>query len=147
MVLGGVEIPHGRGPLGHSDGDVVLHALSDALLGAAALGDIGTHFPDTDPLWHGADSAELLAHVAGLVRNLGFEPVNVDLTVVAQEPKVGPHREAIRARLAQLLGLPLDAVSVKAKTSEGLGDIGRGEAIACHAVVLLQDREPGAGSR
>ena len=120
MVLGGVPIPHGRGPLGHSDGDVLLHALADALLGAAALGDIGTHFPDNDPLWQGADSAELLKQVLGLVRELGFSPVNADATVVAQEPKIGPYREAIRARLSQLLGLPLDAVSVKAKTSEGL---------------------------
>lgn len=138
MVLGGVPIPNPKGPLGHSDGDVLLHALCDALLGAAALGDIGTHFPDTDPLWKGADSAALLTHVVGLVTGIGFTPVNVDATVVAEQPKVGPHREAIRARLADLLGLPLDAVSVKAKTSEGLGDIGRGDAIACHAVVLLE---------
>lgn len=139
MVLGGVEIPHGKGPVGHSDGDVLLHALADALLGAAALGDIGSHFPDTDARWKGADSAALLSHVMGLLRERGFSPVNIDVTVVAQEPKVGPHREAIRARLSELLGLPLDRVSVKAKTNEGLGEIGRGEAIACHAVALLKD--------
>ena len=138
MVLGGVEIPHPKGPVGHSDGDVLLHALCDALLGAAALGDIGGHFPDTDPRWKGADSSALTHHVMGLVRGFGFAPSNVDITVVAEAPKVGPHREAIRARLSDLLGIPLDAVSVKAKTHEGLGDIGRGEAIACHAVVLLE---------
>jgi 2-C-methyl-D-erythritol 2,4-cyclodiphosphate synthase len=145
MVLGGVEIPHGKGPVGHSDGDVLLHALADALLGAAALGDIGSHFPDTDARWKGADSASLLAHVIELVRERGFSLTNIDATVVAEEPKIGPHREAIRARLAEILSLPLDAVSVKAKTNEGLGDIGRGEAMACHAVVLLQERGGGCG--
>jgi 2-C-methyl-D-erythritol 2,4-cyclodiphosphate synthase len=124
--------------MGHSDGDVLLHALADALLGAAALGDIGTLFPDTDERWRGADSGGLLKEVAAHVSAAGWRVVNADVTVVAQEPKIGPHREAIRARVAGLLGADVSAVSVKAKTAEGLGDIGAGEAIACHAVVLLE---------
>jgi 2-C-methyl-D-erythritol 2,4-cyclodiphosphate synthase len=137
--IGGIELPHAKGPLGHSDGDVVLHALADALLGAAALGDIGVFFPDTDPRWKGADSARLLGEVAERVRSAGFALGNADITVVAQEPKIGPYRQALRENIARLLGTDLSRVSVKAKTTEGLGDIGAGEAIACHAVVLLEE--------
>jgi 2-C-methyl-D-erythritol 2,4-cyclodiphosphate synthase len=137
--IGGLDLPHDKGPLGHSDGDVVLHAMADALLGAAALGDIGVLFPDTDPRWKGADSAVLLAEVMERVRSAGFTLGNVDLTIVVQEPKIGPHRQALRENIARLLGADLSRVSVKAKTNEGLGDIGAGEAIACHAVVLLEE--------
>jgi 2-C-methyl-D-erythritol 2,4-cyclodiphosphate synthase len=137
-VIGGITIPHAKGPMGHSDGDVLLHALADALLGAAALGDIGTLFPDTDERWRGADSGGLLKEVVSRVAAAGWRVANADATVVAQEPRIGPHREAIRARVTDLLGADVSAVSVKAKTAEGLGDIGAGEAIACHAVVLLE---------
>ena len=135
-MIGGVRVPYSKGPLGHSDGDVVLHAVTDALLGAASMGDIGLLFPDTDPRWKGADSADMLTHVVNRIRSGGFALSNVDVTVVAQEPKIGPHREAIVRRLGTLLDVPLDRVSLKAKTTEGLGD-----AIACHAVVLLGERE------
>ena len=137
--LGGLDLSHDKGPLGHSDGDVVLHALADALLGAAALGDIGAFFPDSDPRWKGADSARLLEEVLCKVRAEGFSVGNADITLVAQEPKIGPHRQALRENIARLLGTELSRVSVKAKTTEGLGDIGAGNAIACHAVVLLEE--------
>lgn len=137
LVLGGVQIPHSHGPIAHSDGDVLLHALADALLGAAALGDIGQHFPDTDPAYAGADSRLLLRRVASLVREAGYVVVNVDATVLAQRPKLAPHRDAMRANIAADLGLDIDAVSVKATTTEGLGPVGRGEAISAHAVCLL----------
>jgi 2-C-methyl-D-erythritol 2,4-cyclodiphosphate synthase len=137
--IGGLDLPHDKGPLGHSDGDVVLHALADALLGAAALGDIGVFFPDTDPRWKGVDSTHLLAEVLERVRSAGLVLGNVDITIVAQEPKIGPHRQALRENLARLLDADLSRVSLKAKTTEGLGDIGAGEAIACHAVVLLEE--------
>ncbi len=137
--IGGLAIPHPKGPLGHSDGDVVLHAVADALLGASALGDIGLHFPDTDPRWKGADSSLLCREVLSRVREEGFKLGNVDITIVAQEPKIGPHRQALRESLAAILDLPVGRVSVKAKTTEGLGDIGAGAAIACHAVVLLEE--------
>lgn len=137
--MAGLTIPHRKGPLGHSDGDVVLHALADALLGASSLGDIGLLFPDTDPSWKGADSADLLREVVRRVRGAGFSLSNADVTLVAQEPKIGPHREAMRARLADLLGLDVSKVSVKAKTAEGLGDVGAGEAVECYAVVLLEE--------
>ena len=137
--IGGLDLPHGKGPLGHSDGDVVLHALADALLGAAALGDIGVFFPDTDPRWKGADSARLLSEVLDRVCSAGFVFGNADITIVAQEPKIGPHRQALRENIACLLRTDISRVSVKAKTTEGLGDIGAGEAIACHAVVLLEE--------
>jgi 2-C-methyl-D-erythritol 2,4-cyclodiphosphate synthase len=136
--IGGLDLPHGKGPLGHSDGDVVLHALADALLGAAALGDIGVLFPDTDPRWKGADSARLLSEVLDRVCLAGFVFGNADITIVAQEPQIGPHRQALRENIARLLRTDISRVSVKAKTTEGLGDIGAGEAIACHAVVLLE---------
>lgn len=138
LVLGGVEIPHDRGLDGHSDADVLTHAIMDALLGAAGLGDIGHHFPDTDERWRDADSVALLREVVALVDAHGLEPVNVDATVVLERPKVGPHRDAIRARLAQALGLPAARVNVKATTAEGLGPIGRGEGAEAHAVVLLR---------
>ena len=137
FVLGGIEIPHTHGPLGHSDGDVVLHAICDALLGALALGDIGAHFPDTDPRLAGADSALLVERVVELVGARGYRVVNVDVTVHAERPKIGPHAARIRARVAALLGCEEGAVSIKAKTNEGLGEIGRGEAIAATAVALV----------
>ncbi|MBP7571336.1 MAG: 2-C-methyl-D-erythritol 4-phosphate cytidylyltransferase [Acidobacteria bacterium] len=140
LVLGGVVVPFERGLAGHSDADVVCHALTDALLGAAAAGDIGQHFPDTDPKWAGADSLALLREVTALVAALGYRPVNADLTVIAERPKLGPHREAIAASLAAALGVPAGAVSVKAKTNEGVDATGREEAIAAHAVVLLERR-------
>ncbi len=138
--LGGMTLDHPMGPAGHSDGDVLLHALADAMLGACALGDIGLHFPDTDPRWKGADSSDLCRSVVAMVAAAGFEIVNADVTVVAQAPKIGPHREALRRSIAGVLDLPVERVSVKAKTSEGLGDIGAGRAVACHAVVLLEER-------
>jgi 2-C-methyl-D-erythritol 2,4-cyclodiphosphate synthase len=138
LVLGGVLIPSDRGLLGHSDGDAVLHAVGDALLGAAALGDIGQHFPDTDPAWRGADSAELLARIVELVRETGYVPVNADISIVAERPRLGEHRDAMRGRIADLLGLDRSAVSVKARTNEGLDAVGRGEAIAAHAVALIE---------
>jgi 2-C-methyl-D-erythritol 2,4-cyclodiphosphate synthase len=137
-VLGGVDIPHSHGPIAHSDGDVLLHALADALLGAAALGDIGQHFPDTDPAYAGADSRVLLRRVEALVRDAGYGVVNIDATVLAQRPKLAPHRDAMRANIAADLGLDIGAVSVKATTTEGLGPVGRGEAISAHAVCLLR---------
>lgn len=137
LVLGGVRIPHSHGPIAHSDGDVLLHALADALLGAAALGDIGQHFPDTDPAYAGADSRVLLRRVVALVREAGYGVLNIDATVLAQRPKLAPHRDAMRANIAADLGLDIGAVSVKATTTEGLGPVGRGEAISAHAVCLL----------
>lgn len=140
LVLGGIEIPHTAGLLGHSDADALLHAITDALLGAAGLGDIGSHFPDTDPAFKGADSAVLLAHALRAVQARGWQLVNVDSTVVAQAPRLSPHREAMRQRVAQVLGLELDAVNIKAKTAEKLGPVGQGLAIEARAVVLLQAR-------
>jgi 2-C-methyl-D-erythritol 2,4-cyclodiphosphate synthase len=139
LVLGGVEIAHDRGPIAHSDGDVLLHALADALLGAAALGDIGQHFPDSDPAYAGADSRALLRRVAALVRAAGYTVANVDVTMLAQRPKLAPHRDAMRANIAADLGLDISVVSVKATTTEGLGPVGREEAIAAHAVCLLME--------
>jgi 2-C-methyl-D-erythritol 2,4-cyclodiphosphate synthase len=137
VMIAGVRVPHGRGVLAHSDGDVAIHALCDALLGTAGLGDIGQHFPDTDPQWRGVASSEFLRQVADMLTARGYEPVNVDITIVAQQPKIGPHREAMRHRLAELLGLDAEAVNVKATTTEQLGLIGRGEGIAALAVVLV----------
>jgi 2-C-methyl-D-erythritol 2,4-cyclodiphosphate synthase len=137
-VLGGVEIPHDRGLLGHSDADVLTHAIIDALLGAAGLGDIGHHFPDTDERWRDADSIALLRHVVGELRAAGLEPVNVDATVVLQAPKLAPHRDAMRATLAGAIGLPPARVNVKATTAEGMGPIGRGEGAEAYAVALLR---------
>jgi 2-C-methyl-D-erythritol 2,4-cyclodiphosphate synthase len=138
LILGGVPVPHSRGLAGHSDADAVLHAVTDALLGAAGRGDIGDAYPDTDPRWKDADSRLFLAETLAGLRAAGWQPVNLDVTVFAQEPKLGPVKAAIRDSLAGLLGLPADAVNVKAKTGERVGHIGRGEAIGCHAVVLIQ---------
>lgn len=137
LIIGGVNIPHTVGLLGHSDADVLLHAITDALLGAAALGDIGRHFPDTDPRFKGSDSLVLLTEVARRVRAAGFQIGNIDSTVVAQAPKLGPHIPAMCARIAQALGLPVDAVNVKAKTAEKLGPVGQGLSIEARAVALL----------
>jgi len=142
LILGGVRIDHPRGLVGHSDADVVLHAVADALLGAAALGDIGEHFPDTDPRWEGADSGRLLGEVVARVARAGWSPINCDLTIHAQEPKLVPHKPAIRAGVARLLGLDVTAVNIKAKTGEHVGPIGRGEAIACEAIVLVGPAAP-----
>lgn len=138
LILGGVTIDHPRGLYGHSDADVVLHAVADALLGAAGLGDIGEHYPDTDPRWHGLDSGRLLSEVVAQLVGLGWRTINCDVTVHAQEPKLGPHKATIRENLARLLGVESIAVNVKAKTGEHVGPIGRGEAIACEAVVLIE---------
>ena len=137
VVLGGVRVPHARGIVAHSDGDVVIHALCDAILGALALGDIGRHFPPSDPQWKGADSRAFLRHCNALVRERGWLLGNADVTVVCERPKVGPHAEAMRALLADDLGVGIDAVSIKATTTETLGFTGRGEGIAAHAVCLL----------
>lgn len=136
-IVCGVEIPYERGLLGHSDADVALHALTDALLGAAALGDIGKHFPDTDPQWEGADSRVLLRGAVALLRERGFEAVNVDVTIIAQAPKMLPYIERMRANVAEDLGLDIDCVSVKATTTERLGFTGRGEGIAAQASALV----------
>jgi 2-C-methyl-D-erythritol 2,4-cyclodiphosphate synthase len=138
FVLGGVRLDHPRGPVGHSDADVVLHAVTDALLGAAALGDIGDLFPDTDPAHRGADSAIFVTGALEKLTGLGWRVVNLDVTIFAEEPKLGPMKAAIRANLAKLLGVGLEAVSVKAKTGEQVGHIGRGEAIGCHALALIE---------
>ena len=135
LRLGGVVFAGPRGLSGHSDADVVAHACADALLGAAALGDLGTHFPDTDPQWAGADSLELLAETSTRVRAEGWQPVNVDCAVVLEAPKVAPHRVEMEQRLSSAVGAP---VSVKANRAEGLGAIGRGEGIACYAVALVE---------
>ena len=137
LILGGVEIPHTKGLLGHSDADALLHAITDALLGAAALGDIGTHFPDTDIRFKGADSTVLLAEAARRVREKGFAIGNIDSTVIAQAPKLAPHIAAMRGRIAQVLGLALEQVNVKAKTAEKMGPVGEGLAMEARAVVLL----------
>ena len=138
-MLGGVAVPAARRLVAHSDGDVLLHALCDALLGGAALGDIGHHFPDTDPTFQGLDSARLVEATVEAVWQAGFRPHNVDLTLVAQRPRVAAHVPAMRARIAALLGLALGAVNVKATTTEGLGAVGREEGIAAYAVALLDD--------
>ena len=137
VMLGGVRVPHERGVVAHSDGDVVLHALCDAILGALALGDIGVHFPPSDERWRGADSLGLLRHCVALAGERGWALGNADVTVVCERPKVGPHAARMRERIAQACGVALDAVSVKATTSEKLGFNGRGEGIAAQAVALL----------
>lgn len=138
LILGGVDIPHTRGLLGHSDADVLLHAISDALLGAAALGDIGKHFPDTDPRFAGADSRVLLRCVGELLASHGFAVVNIDSTVIAQAPKIAPHIEQMRQNIADSLSIDVDCVSVKATTEERLGFTGDGSGIAAHAVCLIE---------
>lgn len=138
VILGGVRIDYIKGLAAHSDGDVVLHALCDALLGAAALGDIGKHFPDTDPQFKGADSRVLLRDVYRLVQNRGYAVVNTDVTIIAQAPKMAPHIQAMCRNIADDLGIGLDCVNVKATTTEKLGFEGRSEGIAVHAVVLIE---------
>jgi 2-C-methyl-D-erythritol 2,4-cyclodiphosphate synthase len=140
LVLGGVEIPFEKGLLGHSDSDVLIHAICDALLGAAALGDIGTHFPDTDPRWAGASSLDFLARVVEMLADRGYRVANVDATVMAERPKLKSYIQAIREQLASVLRVDVDQVSVKAKTKEGLESVGRGEAIVAQAVALLTDQ-------
>ena len=137
VMLGGVRVPHHRGVLAHSDGDVVLHALCDAMLGALALGDIGRHFPPSDDRWKGADSRAFVRHCDALIGARGWCVGNIDVTVICERPKVGPHADAMRACVAEDLRLDLDAVSIKATTTEKLGFTGRGEGIAAQAVVLL----------
>ena len=139
LVIGGVELEHDEGLDGHSDADVLSHAVIDALLGAAGLGDIGEHFPDTDEAWAGADSIQLLAAIVAMVIDSGQKIVNVDCTVVMEQPKLGPHRLAIRERLAQALELQVARVNVKASTGEGMGFVGRGEGVAALAVASLTD--------
>jgi 2-C-methyl-D-erythritol 2,4-cyclodiphosphate synthase len=143
LVLGGVEIDYERGLAGHSDADVLTHAVIDALLGAAALGDLGEHFPDTDERWRDADSIELLRAARGLLSDAGHAPVNVDVTVICEEPRLAPHRDAMRARLADALELGTDAVSVKFTTNEGMSFAGRGEGIVALAVAAIDCRAHG----
>ena len=138
LILGGVNIPADKGLLGHSDADVLLHALTDALFGAAALGDIGRHFPDTDPQFKGADSRVLLRECVKRVHAAGWGIVNVDASIIAQAPKLAPHMETIRASVAETLGIDLGCVNIKAKTNEGMDAVGRKEAIEVHAVALLE---------
>jgi 2-C-methyl-D-erythritol 2,4-cyclodiphosphate synthase len=138
LVIGGVEIKHDKGLLGHSDADVLLHAICDALLGAAALGDIGKHFPDSDARYKGIDSRELLRHVAALVKSKGYRVVNVDATIIAEAPRMAPHIAAMCANIAADLGVAVDAVNVKATTTEKLGFTGRREGIAAQAICLIE---------
>ena len=142
LIVGGVEIPHEKGLAGHSDADVLLHAICDALLGAAALGDIGTHFPDSDARYRGADSRRLLREVAGLLEQGNWRVVNIDATIIAQAPKMAPHIDSMRANIAADLGIAVGDVSVKAKTAEKLGFIGRGEGIAAEAIALITWIDP-----
>lgn len=145
VTLGGVRIPHTHGVKAHSDGDVLLHALCDALLGAAGLGDIGMHFPDTDPQWRNADSRAFVRHVRGLIALKGLVTVNVDATVLAEAPRLGKHREAMRDNIAADLGIDAARVNIKATTSEGMGFIGRKEGLACLVVALLDQGRDGDG--
>lgn len=138
LIIGGVEIPWEKGLLGHSDADVLLHAIADALLGALAMGDIGKHFPDTDPAFKGADSMKLLAHVVALVRERGYQVGNLDATIIAQKPKMAPHIATMRENIARVCGVEQDRINVKATTEEGLGFTGTGEGISAHAVVLME---------
>lgn len=142
LILGGITIPYDKGLVGHSDADVLAHAITDTLLGAACLGNIGQLFPDTDPQYKGADSLELLRTAYDRVREAGWMVGNIDSTIIAQRPKLNPHVDAIRARLASTLGIPIEDISVKAKTNEGVGPEGREEAISVHVVALLVDKIP-----
>jgi 2-C-methyl-D-erythritol 2,4-cyclodiphosphate synthase len=141
LLLAGVQIAHHSGLLGHSDGDVVLHAICDAVLGAMGIGDIGQHFPDTDERYRGIDSSALARHVAALMRDEGWRVSNMDVTICAEEPRLASHRHVMRSRVAELLGAPITSISIKAKTNEGLDAIGRGEAIAATVVVLLEEEQ------
>ncbi len=145
LIVGGIVIPHERGLAGHSDADVLIHAIVDALLGAAALGDIGTHFPSRDARWKDAPSSDFLTYTVSLLRERGWRIANVDATVVAERPRLTPFVMAMRERLAQTAGLDVERVSVKAKTTDGLGFTGRAEGMACHAVALIA-RDTGEGS-
>ena len=138
LIVGGVEIPHDKGLLGHSDADVLLHAICDALLGAAGLGDIGQHFPDTDPRFKGFDSLKLLGAVDALLREKGYRPVNIDSIIIAEAPRMAPHREKMRQNIAGAVGLPVDCVNVKATTEEGMGFTGAKQGIAAWAVVTVE---------
>jgi 2-C-methyl-D-erythritol 2,4-cyclodiphosphate synthase len=138
LTIGGMEVPFEKGSVGHSDGDVLSHAVCDALLGAAGLGDIGTHFPDTDPKWKGASSLIFLEHIRQLLADRSFRIVHVDAIVICERPKLGPYFPAMRAALAKSLGVAATAISLKAKTNEGVGEIGRGEAIAAHAIATVE---------
>lgn len=138
LILGGVEVPFDKGPVGHSDGDVLSHALCDALLGAAGLSDIGTHFPDSDPKWKGASSLLFLEHTRKLLDAHGMRINHLDAVVVCERPKLSPHFAAMRAALAKSLGISLEQINLKAKTNEGTGEIGRGEAIAAHTIATLE---------
>ena len=140
LVLGGVVVPFEKGLLGHSDADVICHAVGDALLGAAALGDLGSHFPDDDPRWKDISSLKLLGEVKSLVREKGFQIVNIDATLVAERPRIGSHVPKMRQHLAEALEMPVEQVSIKATTTEGLGFAGTGEGMAAYAVVLVDDR-------
>lgn len=142
LILGGVKLPHDLGLDGHSDADVLLHAVADALLGAAALGDIGQHFPPSDPAFRDADSLKLLSAVAAIVRDAGFAPVNIDATIIAEAPKIAPHSLAMRLHIASAVGLDLDGVSVKATTNELMGFVGRGEGIAALAIATIERAFP-----
>jgi 2-C-methyl-D-erythritol 2,4-cyclodiphosphate synthase len=137
LIIGGIEVPFDKGPVGHSDGDVVAHALCDALLGAAGLGDIGTHFPDSDPKWKGADSLIFLDHARKLLDGKGFAIEYMDVVVILERPKLGPHFPKMRVALAKSLGVSTEKIHLKAKTNEGVDAVGRGEAIACHVVATL----------
>lgn len=139
LVLGGIEVPFDRGPVGHSDGDALAHAICDALLGAAGLGDIGTHFPDNDPKWKDADSLRFLQHVRELLNQRGLRIAHIDATVITEKPKLGPHFPAMREALAGALGIEPQCINLKAKTNEGVDAVGRGEAIAAQAIATLAD--------
>jgi 2-C-methyl-D-erythritol 2,4-cyclodiphosphate synthase len=139
LVLGGIEVPFDRGPVGHSDGDALAHAICDALLGAAALGDIGTHFPDTDPQWKDAHSLRFLERVRALLAERGLRIAQIDAVVIAERPKLGPHFPAMREALAKALGIGPGQINLKAKTNEGMDAVGRGEAIAAQAIATLDD--------
>lgn len=143
LMIGGVEVPSKVGAVGHSDGDAALHAIIDALLGAAALGDIGQLFPDSDAAYAGIGSGVLLARALERVRQAGWAVSNVDVTVILQSPRLAPHIPAMRKAIATILGVDMSSVSVKAKTGEGLGEVGRGEAVACHAVAMVEAALPG----
>ena len=138
LIVGGVEIPFEKGSLGHSDGDVLCHAICDALLGAASLGDIGTHFPDTDPKWKGAASLRFLEHIRELLQERGFRISHIDAVVILERPKLGPHFPAMREAIAKSLGIKPEQINLKAKTNEGTGEIGRGEALAAHTIATIE---------
>lgn len=141
LILGGIHVPFEKGLLGHSDGDALLHAIADAMLGSLALGDIGRHFPDTDPKFKGADSLKLLKEVSRICDSKGFRPSNIDANIIAERPKMAPHISAMRETVAHALQMDIDSVSIKARTNEGLDSIGRGEAIATQAIVVLVKKD------